>query len=88
MRKIKLSGREQAVVRAIDYALGSSGAELQERTQIEPQELVDVLNGLCEAGYVEVTPPVEKFGLHEYADDHFEINPSYAADLRETMRRG
>ena len=87
MKKIKLSGREQAVLRAIDYAVGSKGVDIQKTTHIEPGELVDILNGLCAAGYVEVTPPVEKIEFREYAEQHYEVNPSYAADLREAMRR-
>jgi hypothetical protein len=87
MKQIKLSGREMAVLRAIDYATGSTGTELHERTQIDPGDLADVLNGLFEVGYVEAYPPVEPVTLMNYATTRFEINPSYFQDLKIAMRR-
>ncbi|HYR59279.1 MAG TPA: hypothetical protein VEO95_11635, partial [Chthoniobacteraceae bacterium] len=59
MRQIKLSGREQAVIRSIDYASGSTGAEIAARTQIEPGDLADLLHALCDVGYLEPTPYLE-----------------------------
>lgn len=56
MKQIKLSGRERAVLRAIDFSTGSSGEELLERTQLAPEDLVDVLNGLMTVGYAEMRP--------------------------------
>lgn len=87
MKQIKLSGREQAVLRAIDYATGSTGDEIRERTQIDGGDLADVLNGLYDVGYVETFPPVEPVTSHNYAVTRFEINPSYALQLKAAMKR-
>jgi hypothetical protein len=87
MKQIKLSGREMAVLRAIDYVSGSTGTELKERTAIEGVDLVDILNGLSDAGYVESTPIVEPITFLNYADTRFEINPAYYQQLKVAMRR-
>ena len=87
MKHIKLSGREQAVLRAIDYASGSTGDEIRETTHIEADELTDILNGLCDVGYVEVFPYAEKVTFLSYATSRFEQNPSYALELKEALRR-
>ncbi len=87
MKQIKLSGREMAVLRAIDYASGSTGDEIYERTQIEADDLAGVLNGLCDVGYVETFPVVEPVTPTNYAATRFEINPSYALQLKEAMKR-
>jgi hypothetical protein len=87
MKQIKLSGRELAALRAIDYATGSTGNEIRERTAIDGGDLADILNGLCETGYVEVMPLVEPVTYLNYAESRFEINPSYALQLKEAMRR-
>jgi hypothetical protein len=87
MKQIKLSGREMAVLRAIDYATGSTGTELFERTQMEPSDLADVLNGLFEVGYVEAYPPIEPITCLNYGETRFEINPSYFQELKVAMRR-
>jgi hypothetical protein len=87
MKQIKLSGREQAVIRAIDYATGSTGMEIHERTQIDGSDLSDVLNGLCDVGYVEAFPPVEPITYLNFGATRFEINPSYALELKNAMKR-
>lgn len=87
MKQIKLSGRELAVLRAIDYATGSTGTEIQHKTFIEGPDVADILNGLCGVGYVEVLPLVDPITHLNYADSLFEINPSYALQLKEAMRR-
>ena len=87
MKHIKLSGREQAVLRAIDYTSGSTGDEIREITHIDADELADILNGLCDAGYVEVFPYAEKVTFLSYATSRFEQNPSYALELKEALRR-
>lgn len=87
MKHIKLSGREQAVLRAIDYASGSTGDEIQKTTHIDVDELADILNGLCDVGYVEVFPYAEKVTFLTYAASRFEQNPSYALELKEALRR-
>lgn len=56
MRRIKLSGRERAVLKAIGFADGALGAELQEHMQMPPDDLLNVLNALLAAGYTESKP--------------------------------
>ena len=87
MRQIKLSGREQAVIRSIDYASGSTGAEIAARTQIDPGDIADLLHSLCDVGYLEPTPYTEVVNFANYAALRFEVNPSYALDLKAAMRR-
>jgi hypothetical protein len=87
MKEIKLSGRELAVLRAIDYTTGSTGGEIQERTQIDASDLPDVMNGLFEVGYVEAFPILESVTDQNYAAARFEINPAYALQLKAAMKR-
>ncbi len=87
MKHIKLSGREQAVLRAIDYASGSTGEEIHATTHIDEDELADILNGLCDVGYVEVFPYAEKVTTQTCTASRFEVNPSYALELKEALRR-
>jgi hypothetical protein len=87
VKKIKLSGRERAVLRAIDFSLGTAGAEIAQRTCIHHEDLSDILNGLMEVGYVETNPPVDRVELDALESSVFEINPSYALDLREAIIR-
>jgi hypothetical protein len=87
MKKIKLSGREAAVLRAIDFSTGTVGQEIHEKTRIEPEDLTDILNGLMDAGYVETDPPVEKIPADGYESVQFEVNPAYALELRETLKK-
>src|SRR5262245_31428775 len=84
---IRLNGREASVLRTIGFGLGVSGTELQERLQMAPDDLVDVLNTLLDIGYVETPTIKERVTVADYAAEEFEINPSYAADLKEALRR-
>jgi hypothetical protein len=86
-RPIKLTGREFGVVRAIGFGLGIKGDELCERLQMAPEDLVDVLNTLLDAGFVETASMRENVTSDDYATEDFEVNPSYAGDLKEAMRR-
>jgi len=87
MRQIKFSGREQAVIRAIDYTVGSTGAEIRDRTQIDGADVADLMQALCEIGYVEPTPYTEQIGFANYATTRFEVNPAYAQEIKEALRR-
>jgi len=87
MRQIKLTGREQAVIRAIDYTTGSTGSEIQVRTQIDASDVADLLGSLSEVGYLEPTPYTERILFTNYGDLRFEVNPAYALDLKEALRR-
>jgi DNA-binding MarR family transcriptional regulator len=87
MKKIKLSGRELAVLRAIDFSTGTEGSAVLERTQLERGDLVDILNSMMEVGYVETNPVsqcVKPDLLHETM---LEINPAYVHDLRAAIVR-
>ena len=86
-RTIKLNGRELGVMRTIGFGIGVSGAEIQERTQIDAEELCDLLNTMLDVGYLETQTMKERVTLEEYAHEIFEINPAYATDLKVAMRR-
>ncbi len=86
-RQIKLSGRELGVMRTIGFGLGMRGSEIQERTQIDPEDLCDLLNTLLDVGYLETTTMKERIPFLDYPTELFEINPSYASDLKVAMRR-
>lgn len=87
MRRIKLSGREQAVLKAIGFANAVPGSEVQEYTQIQPDDLTDVLNALLAAGYVESKPYCEQVTPAEMPSIEFEVNPGYVHELRAAMAR-
>ena len=93
MKELKLSGREMAVLKAIDYATGTFGSEMAHATHMEEQDLVDILSGLADAGYVEAYAGQEqRTQLHEvtlaaFAGTRFEVNPSYALQIRQAMKR-
>src|SRR6185436_6342233 len=59
-RQIRLSGRELGVMRTIGFGLGMKGTEIQERTQIEPEDLCDLLNTLLDVGYLETLSMKER----------------------------
>ena len=87
MRRIKLSGRERAVLKAVGFGDGVRGAELAEQTQMPPDDLVDVINALLAAGYVESKPYREQINSGEMPETIFEVNPGYVHELRTTMAR-
>jgi hypothetical protein len=86
-RQIKLNGRELGVMRTIGFGLGVSGTELQERTQIAPEDLCDVLNTLIDMGYAETTSMKQRVSVDDYSAENFEINPSYVSELKLALRR-
>jgi hypothetical protein len=87
MKTIRLSGRETAVLRAIGYSLSVPGSGLLEQTQIQFHELVDIINGLMEVGYVQTEPPMDRVTVENFEDTLIEINPSYAKELKEATKR-
>ena len=86
-RPIRLSGREASVVRNIGFGLGVTGAELQALMQMDPESLVDILNTLIEAGFVETASMREQTTIADYPAETFELNPSYVQDLKAATRR-
>ena len=87
MRQIKLSGRERAVVRAIGFAEAIPGEEICEHTHIPAEDLSDVLNALLAAGFVESCPYRDQVTAADLATMTFEVNPSYAHELKHAMLR-
>jgi hypothetical protein len=87
MRQIKLSGRERAVLRAVGFAEAIAGEEILDHTQIPPDDLADVLNALLTAGFIESRPFREQITPAELALMEFEVNPSYAHELKDAMLR-
>jgi DNA-binding MarR family transcriptional regulator len=88
MRLLKFSGRETAIIRAIDFATGTSGAEILVKTRIEPQEALDILNSLLDAGYIETNPPQqEHVERRAFYATHFEVNPAFVHQLKKSMVR-
>ena len=86
-RQIKLNGRELSVMRTIGFGLGLTGLEIQERTQIESEDLCDLLNTLLDIGYLETPTMKERVPFAEYAAETYEINPSYISELKVAMKR-
>ena len=87
MRRIKLSGRERAVLKALGFAEAILGEQIGEYTQIQPDDLTDVLNALLAAGYVESNPYREQVTSAEMPTVEFEVNPAYAHELKSSMQR-
>lgn len=87
MRTIKLTGREVSVVRAIGFAEGLVGTEIQDHTRMEPEDLTDTLNSLMSAGFVECVPFVEEVQLAEMPVTTFELNPGYSHELKVALYR-
>ncbi len=87
MKQIKLTGRERSVLRYIDWNLGTKGGELLDCTRLEADDLVDVLNGLMEVGYVEMAPYAAHTDVATFREKTFEVNPGYSLDLRAAMMR-
>jgi len=87
MRCIKLTGRETTVVRAIGFTESMLGAEIQDFTRMELDDVTDTLNGLMAAGFVESIPYFEEVQLAEMPVTAFELNPAYVHDLKQAIQR-
>ena len=87
MRVIRLSGRERSVVRAIGFADAVLGAEIQDLTRMQSEDVTDVLNSLIAAGFVESIPYAEQVDLADLAATSFEVNPAYSHQLRAAIVR-
>lgn len=88
MRLIKLSGREATVVRAIGFAEAMLGAEIQEMTRMDSEDVADILNSLIAAGFVESIPYSEQVDPAEFPVTSFELNPAYAHQLKDAVLMG
>lgn len=76
------------MVRAIGFAEAVAGADIQEFTHMEAEDVLDTLNSLLSAGFIESQPYSEQVDLAEMAATLFEVNPSYVHDIRTATRRG
>jgi hypothetical protein len=88
MRTIKLTGREATVVHAIGFTESLLGAEIQDLTRMESEDVTDTLNGLLAAGFVESIPYHEQVEVAEMPVTAFEINPAYSHDLKRALNKG
>ena len=87
MRHIKLSGREATIVRSIGFTEAMLGAEIQDCTRMEVDDVTDTLNGLMSAGYVESIPFRDEVQIAEMPVTAFEVNPSYTQQLKVALYR-
>ena len=87
MRVIKLTGREATVMRAIGFTESMMGAEIQDYTRMESEDVTDTLNSLMAAGFVESVPYCEEVQLAEMPVTAFEANPAYAHELKQALSR-
>jgi len=88
MRAIKLTGREATVMRAIGFTESMLGAEIQDFTRMESQDVTDTINSLLAAGFVESIPYCEQVELADMPVTAFEANPAYVHDLKRALVRG
>ena len=86
-RRIRLTGKEASVVRALLSPEPVPWAELLELTKLSPEDLVDILNGLISTGFVEPIPHAEDVHLESVKDFSFEANPAYAGELKGAIKR-
>ena len=87
MRNVKLSGREATIVRAIGFTEAMLGAEIQDTTHMDGEDVTDTLNSLMSAGFVETVPYYDEVQLAEMPVTAFELNPAYAHELRQALYR-
>jgi len=88
MKELRFSGREMSILRAIDFANGNLGAEITHKTRLDSQEAMEILNSLLDAGYVETNPPQqEHVKIEQFETQQYEVNPSFAHDLKKALVR-
>lgn len=87
MRRVKLSGREHSVLKALGFADAVLGSEVLDYTQMQPEDMTDTLNALLAAGYVESNPYREQVTSAEMPGIEFEVNPGYVHELKTAMLR-
>jgi hypothetical protein len=87
MRRIKLTGREAIVIRAIGFTEPVLGAEIADFTRMESEDVANALNSLMSAGFVESIPYYDQVQLADMPVTAFEVNPGYAQGIREALLR-
>ena len=88
MRHIKLTGREATIVRAIGFCESMLGAEIQDHSRMESEDVTDTLNSLIAAGFIQSIPYIEQIQLADMPVTAFEINPAYVHEMRHAITRG
>lgn len=85
---MKFSGREACILRSIDIANGTIGADILLRTRMDAQEALDILNGMLDMGFIE-TVPSQQMHVQRWAFNTtmFEVNPAFAHDLKKALVR-
>ena len=63
------------------------GAEIQDVTRMELEDMTDTLNGLIAAGFIESIPYSEELQMAETPATAFELNPAYVHELRQALVR-
>ena len=63
------------------------GAELQDNTRMQPEDLTDTINSLMSAGFVESVPFFDQVEMAEMPVTAFEVNPAYVHELKEALQR-
>lgn len=74
-------------MRSIGFSDSVLGAELQDLTRLELEDMSDTLNGLLAAGFVQSIPYREQVDLAEVPVTAFEVNPAYCHELRGAILR-
>lgn len=87
MRQIKLTGREATIVRAIGFCESMLGAEIQDYSRMESEDVTDTLNSLIAAGFIQSIPYVEQIELADMPVTAFEVNPAYVHEMRHAITR-
>ena len=54
---------------------------------MQSEDVNDTLNSLLAAGFIESIPYVEQVDLAEMPVTAFELNPAYAHELKQALRR-
>jgi hypothetical protein len=85
---MKFSGREACILRSIDMANGTIGADILLRTRMEAQEALDILNGMLDMGFLEINPSQQTHVTRwAFNTTMFEVNPAFAHDLKKALIR-
>jgi hypothetical protein len=73
------------MIRVIGFGIGASGEELLETTSYDPAELVDMINGMMNAGFIVTVPYLLEITEDQLRTTQFEINSAYAHELRKAL---
>jgi hypothetical protein len=75
------------VIRAIGFTEPVLGAEIEDFTRMESEDVANALNSLMSAGFVESIPYYDQVQLADMPVTAFEVNPGYAQGIREALLR-